>query len=607
MRQIRLPVKSRHAVGTSRFHGRICDTRDARRRSARPGLLQAAGRLLPGRLGVAALAALAAILPSASAAQVDHSMHMGHAMPMAAGWRMVPMDPNMPMLPGIEELVPVVGAFLPGMGVDPATLPVARPSEVVALGDGDTLDIAVSLVRRTLDGQEVVMYGYNGQYPGPLIQAPRDATVVVRVTNEIQMPTTIHWHGVRLDNRFDGVPGVTQPAIQRGESFTYQVHVPDAGMYWYHPHVREDVQQDLGLFGNLLVTSPDPDYYGPAHREEVFVLDDILMDGQGLLPFGDDAPTHALMGRFGNVFMVNGETDYALSARRGEVVRFYLTNVANTRTFNVTFGDARVKVVASDVSRFQREEWVRSVVIAPAERYVVDVRFDEAGTVAIANSIQAVNHFRGEFYAQVDTLALVTVSDEPATPDLGEAFATLRRHAEVDADIERYRPLFGKAPDKELETTLRIQGLPVPIVQAMEMDTLYVPPMEFNDAMPMMNWLSTAEQVTWILRDRATGAENGDIAWRFRVGDVVKVRVFNNPRSFHPMNHPFHIHGQRFLVVSADGVPNPNMVWKDTAIVPVGSTVDLLVEMSNPGTWMAHCHIAEHLHSGMMFSFVVEE
>jgi FtsP/CotA-like multicopper oxidase with cupredoxin domain len=156
-------------------------------------------------------------------------------------------------------------------------------------------------------------------------------------------------------------------------------------------------------------------------------------------------------------------------------------------------------------------------------------------------------------------------------------------------------------------TTVRVRDLPLPIVQAMEIDTLYVPPMEWNDAMPMMNWLSTAEQVTWILRDPDTGAENEDIDWTFRVGDVVKIRVFNEPRSFHPMAHPFHIHGQRFLVTSVDGVPNPNMVWKDTAIVPVGSTVDLLLDVTNPGTWMAHCHIAEHLHSGMMFSFVVEE
>jgi suppressor of ftsI len=547
------------------------------------------------------LALLIATVPAPIAAQ--HDMR---GMTMDGGWRMVPMDPNMPMLPGLENAVPIVGPFMPGMGMDPAMLPEARPSELVPMASGDTLDISVSMVRRTLNGHEMIMFGYNGQYPGPLIQAEKDATIIVRVTNEIEMPTTIHWHGIRIDNRFDGVPGVTQSAIERGESFTYEVHVPDAGMFWYHPHVREDVQQDLGLFGNLLVTSPDPDYYGPAHREEVFVLDDMLMDDQGAIPWGDSAPTHALMGRFGNVMMVNGETDYRLDAKKGEVVRFYLTNVANTRTFNVTFGGNPVKIVASDVSRYEREQWIPSVVIAPAERYVVDVRFDDPGEVAISNTIQAIDHFRGTFYPHVDTLSIVTVSDEAADPAISEAFEELREHDDVVADIDRFRQYFGRAPDHELETTVRIQDLPNSIVIQMESDTLFFPPIEWNDGMPMMNWLSTGEQVTWILKDRKTGAENGDIHWNFSVGDVVKIRVFNTPDSFHPMNHPIHIHGQRFLVLNKDGVESDNLVWKDTAIVPVGSTMDFLVEMSNPGEWMVHCHIAEHLHAGMMFSFTVE-
>lgn len=546
---------------------------------------------------------LSLTLPTSVAAQ--HEMH-DMTMPMAGGWRMVPMDMSMPMLPGLEGAVPVVGPFLPGMGMDPAMLPEARPSEAVSLEHLDTLDISVSMVRRTIAGNEMIMFGYNGQYPGPLIKAPKDATIIVRVTNEIEMPTTIHWHGIRIENRFDGVPTPAQPAIERGESFTYEVFVPDAGMYWYHPHVREDVQQDLGLFGNLLVTSPDPEYYGPAHREEIFVLDDMLLDDQGAIPWGDRAPTHALMGRFGNVMMVNGETDHRLTAQRGEVVRFYLTNVANSRTFNVTFGNAEVKVVASDVSRFEREQWVSSVVVAPAERYVVDVRFNEPGEVAISNTIQAINHFRGEFYPHVDTLALVQVGAETAPAGPTETFETLREHAEVVRDIESFREHFDRPVDHELVTTVRVRDLPSSIVLSMEADTLYVPPMEWNDAMPMMNWLSTAEQVTWILKDPVTGAENEEIDWSFQVGDVAKVRIHNTPDSFHPMNHPIHVHGQRFLVLSMDGVASENLVWKDTAIVPVGSTMDVLIEMSNPGEWMVHCHIAEHLHAGMMFSFSVE-
>ena len=532
---------------------------------------------------------------------------MTMSMPVdSGGWRMPPMDTPMPMLPGLEGALPPVRPFLAARGMDVSMFPEARPSRMVRMADGYTLAVTVSMVRRTLAGHTFVMYGYNGQYPGPVIRAPQGATVVVVVTNEIEWPTTVHWHGVRIDNRFDGVPGVTQKPIERGQSFTYEVHVPDAGMFWYHPHVREDVQQDLGLYGNLLVVSPDPDFFGPVNREEILVLDDMLMDERGIIPWGTEAPTHALMGRFGNVMLVNGLTDYRLRARSGEVVRFYLTNVANTRTFNVRFGGARIKLVASDIGKFEREEWVGSVVIAPAERYVVDVRFDEPGDVAITNRIMAINHFRGTFYPHVDTLAHVTVGDAPAAPDLAAPFSVLRTNADVEADIERYRPYFDRPPDYELETTVRVRGLPLPIVRSMEADTVYVPPMEWNDAMPMMNWLSTAEQVTWILRDRATGAENGDIHWRFKVGDVVRIRVYNNPDSFHPMHHPIHIHGQRYLVVARDGVPTSNLVWKDTAIVPVGSTMDLLVEMTNPGDWMVHCHIAEHLHSGMMFHFHVD-
>ncbi|HIC52222.1 MAG TPA: hypothetical protein EYO97_00180, partial [Gemmatimonadetes bacterium] len=325
-----------------------------------------------------------ATLPGSLTAQ-----HASDTSTVGDGWRMVPMGTNMPVLPGLEGAVPMVGPFVPGTGVDASALPEARPSQVVTMSDGDTLDISVSMVRRTIEGHELVMFGYNGQYPGPLIRATKDATIIVRVTNRIQLPTTIHWHGIRIDNRFDGVPGVTQPAIQRGESFTYQVKLPDSGMFWYHPHVREDVQQDLGLFGNLLVTSSDPDYYGPAHREEVFVLDDILMDEHGLIPWGESAATHALMGRLGNVMMVNGETDHRLSVQRGEVVRFFLTNVANSRTFNVTFGGNPLKIVASDVGRYEREMWINSVVIAPAERYVVDVRFEEAGAQGLLAGLNA--------------------------------------------------------------------------------------------------------------------------------------------------------------------------------------------------------------------------
>src|SRR5690606_29219798 len=166
---------------------------------------------------------------------------------------------------------------------------------------GDTLALEAGLVRRTLNGRTFVMYGFNGQYPGPLIRAPQNATVVVRFRNGTALPTTVHWHGVRLDNRFDGVPHVTQEPVEPGAEFTYHVRFPDAGIYWYHPHHREDITQDLGLYGNMMVTSPDPDYFNPVNAEEVLMLDDLLLDESGLFPYGEQRATHALMGRFGKV------------------------------------------------------------------------------------------------------------------------------------------------------------------------------------------------------------------------------------------------------------------------------------------------------------------
>jgi FtsP/CotA-like multicopper oxidase with cupredoxin domain len=522
-----------------------------------------------------------------------HAGHHGMSMP-------IPMPAGMKMMPGLVGELPAITPFLPGGGIDLKKLPTAKPSEITRLKSGDSLDLTAMIVSRTVKGKSFAMYGFNGQTPGPLIRVPRNATITVRFHNRIELPSSIHWHGVRLDNEFDGVPGLTQTAVPPGGDFVYRVHFPDAGIYWYHPHVREDIEQAMGLVGNLLVDAPEPDYYGPANREQTLILSDLLINADTLIPFGRDTPDFALMGRVGNVLLVNGEPSWSLDAKRGEVVRFYLTNASSSRTFNLSFGGARMKVVASDVSRFEREEWVTSVVLAPAERYVVDVRFEGGGTLPLVNSIQAINHFAGEFEPVVDTLGTVRVSGAAAAPDYGAQFAVLRQNAAVSRDIDRYRSEFQREPDLKLSLTLATRALPLATVQFMNVDTAYYAPVEWVDGMPDMNWLSTGDQVRWILRDEATGKENMDIQWHAKQGSVVKLRIFNDPKSFHPMQHPIHLHGQRMLVVARDGVPTGNLVWKDTALVPVGSTVDLLIDASNPGSWMLHCHIAEHLGSGMM-------
>jgi FtsP/CotA-like multicopper oxidase with cupredoxin domain len=535
-------------------------------------------------------------------------------------WAMPPRYEGVPMLPGVMALRPRVAPLLPS-GVAVADLPEATSRQWVKLPNGGTLDLVADLVRRTIRGRELVMLAFNGQHPGPLIRVDQEATIFVNVENRTPYPTSVHWHGLRHDNRFDGVPGVTQDPIEPGETFRYQVHFPDAGIYWYHPHHREDVQQELGLYGNMLVDPVKPGAYGPANREVVLMLDDLLLDDEGVVPFGRESANYMLMGRFGNVFLVNGEPSFEQRVDQGEVVRFFFTNVSNTRTFNVSLRASRedpgsraeapstlpLKVVASDVSRFEREEMVESVVVSPAERYVVDVLFEQPGIYALQNRVQGINHRMGVFLPEMSELGTILVSDEPTAESHAAAFSILRTNADVVADIDQFRDRFDDLPERELVLTLEVSNLPTQVEQSMLYDWVYFNPVEWTGTMPVMNWASTGEEVAWIVRDPVTGRENMDIDWDLRVGDVVKIRVTNDRSAFHAMQHPLHIHGQRFLVLEQNGRANPNLVWKDTVLLPAGSVTDILLDVTNPGRWMVHCHIAEHLESGMKFVFDVKE
>jgi FtsP/CotA-like multicopper oxidase with cupredoxin domain len=192
------------------------------------------------------------------------------------------------------------------------------------------------------------------------------------------------------------------------------------------------------------------------------------------------------------------------------------------------------------------------------------------------------------------------------TRDLASSFAVARADTSVADDIARYRRHFDRAPDKSLVLSIETRGLPFFTQQMMQLDSIYFTPVEWSGTMPGMNWASTSEEVRWVIRDPATGKENMDIDWSFQRGDVAVVRLANERQSAHGMQHPIHIHGQRFLVLSVNGVPNTNMAWKDTVLIPVGFTVDILLDLSNPGRWMLHCHIAEHLTAHMMMGFTVQ-
>ena len=266
---------------------------------------------------------------------------------------------------------------------DPTGLAEARDSEVVSLADGEAYELRIAPVRKMIGEQEVRMLAYNGSIPGPTLRVQQGSEVQVDVINEGDLEATVHWHGLRLDNRYDGTHE-TQAAMPVGGSFSYRITFPDPGLYWYHPHIREDYGQEMGLYGNILVEPAEEGYWPPVDRELLLTLDDILIDDGGVAPFSRTETTYAAMGRYGNVLLVGGQTDLALKADQDEVVRLYLTNTANTRVFNVALPGAQMKLVGGDSGRCEREEIVDSVILAPSERVVVDVLFDQPGRAGTA-------------------------------------------------------------------------------------------------------------------------------------------------------------------------------------------------------------------------------
>ena len=384
-------------------------------------------------------------------------------------------------------------------------------------------------------------------------------------------------------------------------------------------------------------------------------------------------------------------------------MRFYFTNTANTRVFNVTLPGAQMKLVGADAGHYEHEELVDEVLLAPSERVVVDVLFSDAGELELEHRTPERTY----------RLASITVADEQPEQSFADEFARLRTNRDMAELRERIEPFFKAPPDKTLSFVAEMDmGVPegVPVVYVCPMhpevvseepgscpkcgmkllaqaaeETTYVCPMhpggderqarplpevrheaparrprrgwrrarasprprarrtndgghqghghhshgheprgtttprhhgehahdtaqgiEWEDDMVEVNRMTTPANMRWKLVDRETGAENAQIDWTFRVGDQVKLRLVNEMDSDHPMPHPFHVHGAgRFLILARDDVVEPNLVWKDTVLVRTGETVDILLDVTNPGRWMAHCHIAEHHESGMMFSFNV--
>jgi FtsP/CotA-like multicopper oxidase with cupredoxin domain len=555
-------------------------------------------------------------------------------------------------------------------GLDEAVAPTD-----IKLSDGAPFELGIGAVKKRFGDDEIRMLAYNGSIPGPTLRVPQHSEITVNTTNLGDIEATVHWHGLRLENRYDGVPGETQTPIPIGGSYSAKLRFPDPGFYWYHPHIREDYAQEMGLYGTIIVEPADDSYWPHAQRELTITLDDVLIEEGKMAPFLRSGPTFTAMGRFGNVMLINGQPHYAEEVRAGEVVRIYLVNTASTRIFNFAIAGTRMKLIGGDSGRYEHEYFVDEVMLAPSERAVVDVLFSTAGDVPLEHRTPD----------RIYELGSISVLDSGTTGDRA-SFEQLRSNDDFVEERLMMADDLERAPDKTLAFISKMPllyggetaegstyqcpmdpdivatwagtcpkcgmvliavdpGTAQPVGFRCETHTEITATwaadcpndgstliatedatatgtedasqahhhdsgdgLEWEDLMPEINRASDAHNMTWQLVDRDTGDVNHEISWIFKLGDRVKIRLVNEVEgSDHPMHHPFHIHGAgRFLVLSRDGVPESNLVWKDTVLCHSGQTVDILLDVSNPGLWMAHCHIAEHMQSGMMFSFEVK-
>jgi len=396
------------------------------------------------------------------------------------------------------------------------------------------------------DGTVRPMMTYNGTYPGPVLQAEVGDEIIVHFENHTLGDTTVHWHGLRISDEMDGSPRIQEPVAALNGTFTYRFTLPDAGTYWYHPHVRANEQLELGLVGTIVVHDREDPVFD---AERVIVLDDVLIDPttDQIAPFLRSHP-ELVHGRTGNVLLTNGVVSPGVegSARPGQIERWRLVNTANARTMSVSLSGATLRVVGTDAGRLAEPFETTRLVLPVGQRYDVEVYYEGAGTVALQSHVLALNDAGDDVIEIAMPAYVVNVDGEAVTP---------REIVWPVLPTPDARPV-----DREVE---------------MEFDAIDDP----------------VEGIQW----RINGVSHRmEPIFTFSEGETVRMTL----RNLAGPEHPFHLHGQFFEIEGRPGL-------YDTVLVGGGATVTILAHLDNPGQWMAHCHILEHAELGMMTEIVV--
>ena len=417
---------------------------------------------------------------------------------------------------------------------------------------------------------DTAVWTYEGTVPGPELRVRQGEPVRITVANKLDEDTTVHWHGIRLPNAMDGVPGLTQKPIRPGDSFVYEFTPPDAGTFWYHPHADTLQQLGRGLAGSLIVEETEP---VAVDRDLVWFIEDWRLDDQGHVAGGFGNRMEAGMsGRIGNTVTINGRVRGAVSVKAGERVRLRLVNAALARIVGLRFEGHKPVVVAHDgqpCDPYQPEDG--RVVLGPAMR--ADVMLDMTGKPG--QTYRVIDDFYNDLSYKLADLAY----------DLGKP---------------------AREPSSEPPLKLPANLLPEPDLAAAERHEIALQGgmmggMGMMSGGGMMRGMGMmgGDGATWAMNGMAmTGDGQPDMPPLFTIqrGKSCVLAVRNETAWWHPM----HLHGHSFRVTSRNDKPNPRKEWRDTVLVPPRESADLAFVADHPGDWMFHCHVTDHQETGMM-------
>jgi FtsP/CotA-like multicopper oxidase with cupredoxin domain len=402
-------------------------------------------------------------------------------------------------------------------------------------------------------GHQTPAWCYGGQAPGFELRARQGDWLRVRFINHLPEPTTIHWHGIRLPLNMDGVPYVSQLPVLPGESFDYLFQVPDAGSFWYHPHTTSAEQLGRGLVGPLIVEEREPSGF---RHERTLSLKSWHVDKQGAFTDFSVPREAARGGTPGVLSTVNGEHAPTLELPAGHIVRLRIINLDNTLTYRLNLSDGEARIYALDGNPITPRPLGKSYWLGPGMRIDLALKVPPAGQ---------------ELSLRNGPLRLATLASVGNHQDEGDWPAPLPPNPVAEPDLQQAETLRFNFEWAGTLSSDAGQG---------DGFTFW----QINGQAWDINDKTCAE------RPIATLKKNGHYIFELR--------------NLSQYQHPIHLHGMTFKVISS----NRRKIepwFTDTYLLGKNETARIALVADNPGVWMFHCHVIDHMETGLMAAIEV--